>query len=178
MKSGFTKRTVVDTRKQLADLGQLTPIKVHVSGSSPKGYLVRSKDLFSVHCKHRGEVHVVLEILKDLALVGKFAPQMHLEIESRQKSLEDDNEERQSWETVHKLIEYINQHAPLMCLAAIPTGPEPGSDGRDPKEWRFEEIDLITQSNTRTLAKFSTWYKCLIYLKGMVEMINTPIPKF
>jgi len=167
MRSGFTKRTVIDTRQQLKDLAQLTPIKVHVTGTSPKGYLVRVGGRIAVPCSKRGEVHAVLEMLKDIAVTGRLAP-MNEGI-SPQKANELIERDRQSQETVYKMIEYINIQKPLMALAAIETGPD---------AQHIDEIDLITQSNTRILAKFSSWYKCLIYLKGMVEVISAPIPKF
>lgn len=162
MKNHSTKRTIVDTRKQLADLKQITPRHFVVDGKWETGYRVVSEGLFSVPCEDRGETFVVLEACKEIFLHHDVASKYvanPAEIKSKKT-------EAESEKAVEKLCDYINNNVSCMFLEAQPNNHSGFS------------IDLVRGSGAKVMAKFNSWYKCMIYLRGMCEMINPPIMKY
>jgi len=161
MKKGFKKRTSVDTRKQLADLGQITPRSFEVNGDHSVGFEVFSKGLFTVPCKTRGETYAILETMKELFLHHDVMSKYLASSVGKAKKTEIESEE-----AAHKLCEYINRNKACMGLSAVPYN-----------NGGFK-VELVRGSNAKILATFSSWYKCMIYLRGMCEMVVVPVTNF
>lgn len=126
-----------------------------VSGDNNTGYKVSLFNRFVVDCRNRGEVCAVLETYKQL-LAFAAVPKRP-----------DEPDEDESRDTALKIIEFINKNESCLGLAAI--------ESSDKLYATKTDIDLIRQSNAKILARFTSWYKCMIYVKGMSELVKSPI---